>query len=821
MPSYQQLWPVRFWRYTTAQRDAIWPNPPNGLVIFNVTTDQLEIYLEETWQAYVADPDAGDITYTPGVLTDWDSDADPGDLDDALDQLAERVDDVEGGVLGDHDHTGDAGDGGTLDLLADDDGDTKVQVEESADEDIIRLDAAGTELMTIGHDGAVDIFHTAAAGGEHGLELIVDAAGSGNIHALDIVLTTGAIGAGDDEEAILVNIDESAAGGGNVVALEVLATEGSADVHAVEAGVLVGPVLQLSGTFMDMDVALVKAVDRLTEFITSGNNIVFFVADTDTITIGDAGQFFEIEFLLDTVASKDVKPTFEYSKAGGLWEPFFPADGTNGMQNTGVIAWEADDVASPAWVVHAGNYRIRITRTKGGSITSPIEDKVQIAAVTVFEWDKSGDVTINSLSTDTIGERTAAAGVTIDSLLIKDGAHGQIGGTSDLHTEYTKKATLTAQGDLYAASGASTPARLALSVPAANVRNVLGVDNGESDPSWKTALDATNPADTAASASPGTALPFSHRDHAHKLHDHDHTGDAGDGAQISHDSALTGVSADDHHAQAHGPSDHTAGNAWKVVYQDTNGDEQEVALGADGTFFQANGEAAAPTFAALVVADIPFDDGTSDPVDTTTAAADGTEASPARKDHAHKLHDHDHTGDAGDGAQIAGATALSDIGITDDDMVQVDGPGAGAPANGEYAKWTANGLEGKAAAEVRSDLSVIFERSITVEDPTSSEDITICFTNRAITITEMRAVLIGTANGQTVTWTIRHHATDRSNAGNEVVTNGTTTTSLTAGSDVTSFNDATIPADSFIWLETTAKGGTVTELHITLIGTID
>lgn len=85
----------------------------------------------------------------------------------------------------------------------------------------------------------------------------------------------------------------------------------------------------------------------------------------------------------------------------------------------------------------------------------------------------------------------------------------------------------------------------------------------------------------------------------------------------------------------------------------------------------------------------------------------------------------------------------------------------------------------------------------------------------------MRAVLLGTSNGQTVTWTIRHHATDRSNAGIEVVTGGTTTTSLTSGSDVTSFNDATIPADSFIWLETTAKGGTVTELHITIVYTVD
>ncbi|KKL83182.1 hypothetical protein LCGC14_1977320, partial [marine sediment metagenome] len=98
-----------------------------------------------------------------------------------------------------------------------------------------------------------------------------------------------------------------------------------------------------------------------------------------------------------------------------------PADGTNGMQNTGVVAWEADDVVSPAWVVHSGNYRIRIKRTRGGSITSPIEDKVQIADVTVFEWDKLGNVTILKLITDTIAERTAAAGVTIDGVLLKDG----------------------------------------------------------------------------------------------------------------------------------------------------------------------------------------------------------------------------------------------------------------------------------------------------------------------------------------------------------------------------------------------------------------
>ena len=235
--------------------------------------------------------------------------------------------------------------------------------------------------------------------------------------------------------------------------------------------------------------------------------------------------------------------------------------------------------------------------------------------------------------------------------------------------------------------------------------------------------------------------------------------------------------------------------------------------------------------------------------------------------------------------------AQQTIGIADNNLLEVDDAAA---ADDEYARFTANGLEGRTAANVRSDINVadgadvtgsnppqahkdshdpndgsdpldtatpvkvgsanaegtahsvarsdhVHERehakytdaeattqakavkrsfAITVEDPSNSEDITIAFTEKAITITEIRAVLIG-SDTPSVTWTIRHHATDRSNAGNEVVTGGTTTTSLTAGDDVTAFDDATIPADSFIWLETTAKSGTVSELHVTVVYTVD
>jgi hypothetical protein len=40
-------------------------------------------------------PDAADVTYTPLDVTDWTSDVDPGDVDNALDQLADRLNTVE------------------------------------------------------------------------------------------------------------------------------------------------------------------------------------------------------------------------------------------------------------------------------------------------------------------------------------------------------------------------------------------------------------------------------------------------------------------------------------------------------------------------------------------------------------------------------------------------------------------------------------------------------------------------------------------------------------------------------------------------------
>jgi hypothetical protein len=71
-------------------------------------------------------------------------------------------------------------------------------------------------------------------------------------------------------------------------------------------------------------------------------------------------------------------------------------------------------------------------------------------------------------------------------------------------------------GDIIIGNVTPKWSKLAISIPAANLINVLGIVNGELRPSWKALLDATNPA-AIGSAAPGTATTAAHRDHVHAI----------------------------------------------------------------------------------------------------------------------------------------------------------------------------------------------------------------------------------------------------------------------------------------------------------------
>lgn len=115
--------------------------------------------------------------------------------------------------------------------------------------------------------------------------------------------------------------------------------------------------------------------------------------------------------------------------------------------------------------------------------------------------------------------------------------------------------------------------------------------------------------------------------------------------------------------------------------------------------------------------------------------------------------------------------------------------------------------------------AVYVPRSITIQAPTATEDVTLMKFDRAVTIQKVHAVVKGSSTPN-ISFQLKHH-TDRTNAGNTVFSSAQSITSTTTGSELTTFSDATVPADSFLWLITTAKSGTVDELHVTVEYTED
>jgi len=253
------------------------------------------------------------------------------------------------------------------------------------------------------------------------------------------------------------------------------------------------------------------------------------------------------------------------------------------------------------------------------------------------------------------------------------------------------------------------------------------------------------------------------------------------------------------HARAHemvGTNDHKA-EPLMSFYTDEYGDVQELPLGEEGSVCVSTGEEEEPVvqrrleFADL---DAPFDDLKSDPADTTTAAADGAEKTPARKDHAHKLHDHDHTGDVGDGGAVS-------------DTYQVVSEKDGASG---YCGLDAN-------SRVDPTQTAESPKSIPIEDPVATDNFTLGFFDKAITITQLNDVIQGTTS---VTWNIKHATTRDSGSPNSLFTSDRTTSS-TSGAETSTFADATIPAGSWVWYVASAIVGTPDELNITIHFTFD
>jgi hypothetical protein len=107
-------------------------------------------------------------------------------------------------------------------------------------------------------------------------------------------------------------------------------------------------------------------------------------------------------------------------------------------------------------------------------------------------------------------------------------------------------------------------------------------------------------------------------------------------------------------------------------------------------------------------------------------------------------------------------------------------------------------------------------KGITIVSPTSSENATIFYTTQAITIEEVRGVMLGSSPSVTLAL---NYGSSRATALGTIVANNTfdfnLTTSQTTGV-VFTLNTTIIPANSYIWLTTSGTSGTINDLNLTI-----
>ena len=252
----------------------------------------------------------------------------------------------------------------------------------------------------------LDIRHTALSADDHSLEIDTDAAGFGDVKAIDIQYITRELEAGEDEGIILINIDDvspTEATGGEVFGIEVLATDGNANKFGFKVGPGVGAIHQDSGTFANPTTGTDNTPSTDVAAMIDGNiatTTAIFEADDEYIIMGAATASEAAEIVLTTLANVNIKPTFWYSTVGThQFTEFFPVDGTDGMKHTGVVSWDASDLVGHVADDVTLTFDYMIIRTKNNVNTTPVLGYMKLAATTEFIWDKDGDVNINTLAT--------------------------------------------------------------------------------------------------------------------------------------------------------------------------------------------------------------------------------------------------------------------------------------------------------------------------------------------------------------------------------------------------------------------------------------
>ena len=104
-------------------------------------------------------------------------------------------------------------------------------------------------------------------------------------------------------------------------------------------------------------------------------------------------------------------------------------------------------------------------------------------------------------------------------------------------------------------------------------------------------------------------------------------------------------------------------------------------------------------------------------------------------------------------------------------------------------------------------------KTVTIIGPAANDNVTMFWTNTAITIANVTSVVSGTS--PQVNFTL-YTGANRDGASNTVIQANIACSNVTTGVSTTSFSNNTIAANTYVWVHVLTTSGTVNDFHLTL-----
>lgn len=194
-----------------------------------------------------------------------------------------------------------------------------------------------------------------------------------------------------------------------------LGLTGSGEITALGIHPGIKPIHQHIGTFQSPGAKYACRQTSGPTFTDDVDNQTIFVANDDAVLIGDTGTFDEIQFVLSSEATKDVKPSFWYWNTSDVWIQFFPIDNTDGFRQDGAVSYDSGDFTNwkstgdpdAGGAVCDAGYWIKIQRERVSSPGTVTVTTMKFLDPTQYEWDAAGLIHVSEVQ---VGLDDAGAG---------------------------------------------------------------------------------------------------------------------------------------------------------------------------------------------------------------------------------------------------------------------------------------------------------------------------------------------------------------------------------------------------------------------------